>query len=196
MRPFLRWPLFAVPALFLVASAQTVARAEPIWGRASDGTMVHRPSGIRASQQAGSFQRKSEHLGEWQDYRAFYARSAEQGTVLVSFSGIHTPPTNAESCSTMIDRSAGYADRKVWHKERLEPWRDLAPLFAGMELGRAAVYNTVLDLDDVDLPMRAEVYILCGTGGSWIVEYEARYPRDVDGSGWIEELIAATAPRS
>jgi hypothetical protein len=43
--------------------------------------------------------------------------------------------------------------------------------------------------------MRSEIYILCGTGGSWIVEYEARYPHGVDGSTWIEELIAATAPR-
>jgi hypothetical protein len=195
MRSFLRWLLFAVPALWLIAGAQIGARAESIWGRESDGTMVHRPSGIRVSEQTGSFHRKNEHLGEWQDYRVFYARNAEQGTVLVSFSGIHTPTTDGASCGTMIDRSAGYADRKVWHKERLEPWRDLAPLFAGMEMGRAAVYNTVLDLDDVDLPMRAEVYILCGTGGSWIVEYESRYPRGVDGSGWIEELIAETAPR-
>jgi hypothetical protein len=101
---------------------------------------------------------------------------------------------NAETCGTMIDRMAGYADRKVWHKERLEPWRDLVPIFTGMEAGKAATYRAVLDLDDVDLPMRAEVYILCGRGGSWIVEYEARYPRDVRGGAWIDELIAATAP--
>jgi hypothetical protein len=93
----------------------------------------------------------------------------------------------------MINRRTSDADRKVWHKEHLEPWRDLAPLFAGMEAGKAAIYNSVLDLD---LPVRAEVYILCGTGGSWIVEYEARYSPSVDGSTWIGELIAATAPQS
>jgi hypothetical protein len=43
--------------------------------------------------------------------------------------------------------------------------------------------------------MRSEIYILCGAGGSWIVEYRADYPRDVEGSGWIKELIAETAPR-
>lgn len=124
---------------------------------------------------------------------ASYVSEADQGGVLVHFSGISLREDN-ETGGTMIDRSAGYADRKVWHKERLEPWRDLAPLFASMEAGRAAVYNSVLDLDDAGLPMRAEVYILCGTGGSWIVEYEARYRRGVQGSTWIGELIAATAP--
>jgi hypothetical protein len=157
--------------------------------------MVHRASGIRVPNDAGTFQKKGEFFGEWEDYHVFYAKEEEQGAILISFSGVHTPGANGETCDTMIDRRAGYADHKVWHKDRLEPWRDLAPLFAGMEAGRAAVYNTVLDLDDVDLPMRAEVYILCGTGSSWIVEYEARYPRGVHGSSWINELIAATAPR-
>jgi len=194
MAASLRSALFAVLALCLAVCAQSAALAEPIWIRDSDGAMIHRPSGIRVLEEAGSFHKKRESLGEWQDYRVFYARGAEQGTILVSFSGVHTSAANAEPCGTMIDRSAGYADRKVWHKERLEPWRNIAPLFVGMEAGKAAAYNTVLDLDDVDLPMRADVYILCGTGGSWIVEYEARYPRDVDGSSWIDELIAATAP--
>lgn len=146
------------------------------------------------SEEAGSFHKKNELFGEWQDYHVIYARSAEQGAILVSFSGVHTSAVNAETCDTMLDRRADYADRKVWHKGRLEPWRDLAPLFADMETGRAAVYKTVLDLDDVDLPMRAEVYILCGKSGSWIAEYEARYPRGIQGGGWIDELIAATAP--
>lgn len=132
-------------------------------------------------------------MGELSDVRAFYATS-EQGAVLVEFAGIVRGIAN-RTCGTMIDRRTGYADRKAWHKERLEPWRDLAPLFAGMETGRAAAYKSVLNLDDMDWPVRAEVYILCGTGGSWIVEYRSQYPRSVQGSTWIDELIAATAPR-
>jgi hypothetical protein len=194
----LRFSLYAAFGISLAACAQSAAppKFEPLWTRGSDGTMVHRPSGIRVSEEAGSFHKKGDVFGEWQDYQVFYARSAEQGAVLVSFSGIHTSATNLDTCDTMIDRSAGYADRKVWHKQRIGPWRSLAPFFPSMEAGRSATYDSEQRVDGSVRPMQAEVYILCGTDGSWIVQYRAEFPPDVQGSGWIPELIAATAPQS
>lgn len=158
--------------------------------------MVHRPSGIRVSEEAGLFRKRSDFFGEWQDYQVFYVRGAEQGAVSVAFSGVHTSATNADACDTMIDRSAGYVDRKVWHKQRIGPWRNLAPFFPGMEAGRAAIDDSEQRVDGSVRPMRADVYILCGTAGSWIVQYRAEFPPDVQGSGWVPELIAATAPKS
>ena len=133
--------------------------------------------------------------GESNDVVAIYSAGLKIGAVLVQFSQGPLRSTG-ETCGTTIDRNAGYVDRKVWHKERIGPWRDLAPLFAGMETGRAAVYDSELRVEGTIRPMRSEVYILCGTGSSWIVEYHADYPPDVEGSTWIPELIAATAPQS
>jgi hypothetical protein len=121
-----------------------------------------------------------------------YAVGSEPGGVRVYFSGL--PESVNEPCDAIVGRRAERVDNGAEFVQRLGPRTDLAPLFAGMETGRAAVYDS--KAEGSDTPMRSEIYILCGAGGSWIVEYRADYPRDVDGSGWINELIAATAPQS
>ena len=169
------------------------AKAEPLWIRDSDGTMVHR-SGIRVLQQAGRFHRTREHMGEMQDVVALYVAS-EPGEVRVQFSGSVLRPAG-EVCDTRIDRIAEDEDRPRRSTKRIGSWRDIEPLFAGMETGRAATYESERFVDGAFRPMRSEIYVLCGTGGSWIVQYRAEYPPDVQGSTWIDELIAATAPQS
>ena len=92
----------------------------------------------------------------------------------VYFSGL--PESVNEPCDAIAGRRAERVEHRAEFIQRLGPWTDLAPLFEGMETGRAAVYDS--KPEGSDLPMRSEIYILCGTGGSWIVEYRADYPRD------------------
>jgi hypothetical protein len=156
--------------------------------------MVHRPSGIRVPEQVSRFHlTRHMDVGELYSSVAIYGTDSETNAAQVYFASPFEGSAG-ETCDSMIDRTAGYIVRKVWFKEHIGPWRDLEPLFAGMEAGRAAVYNTELRENGSIRLMRSDIYILCGTGGSWIVDYQVTYPRDIDGSGWIDELIAATAP--
>ena len=119
-----------------------------------------------------------------------YAVGSEPGGVRVYFSGLPEPVN--EPCGAIVGRRAERIDHGAEFVQRLGQWTDVAPLFEGMETGRAAIYDS--QSEGLDTPMRSEIYILCGTGGSWIVEYRADYLRDGQGSDWIAELIAATAP--
>jgi hypothetical protein len=189
----LRPAVYAALAFCLSACSQPAAppQFERVWKSESDKTLVHR-SGIRLLQQAGRFHRMRELLGEMQDVIALYVAS-EPGEVRVHFSGSVLRPAG-EACDTRIDRIAKDEDRPRRSTKRIESWRNLTPLFAGMETGRAAAYDSERFVDGAFRPLRLEVYVLCGAGGSWIVQYRAEYPPDVQGSTWINELIAATAP--
>lgn len=121
-----------------------------------------------------------------------YGVGSEPGGVRVYFSGLMPPAV--EPCDALVARRSDRVEQHADFVQRLGPWADLAPLFAGMEAGRAAVYDS--KPEGSDAPMRSEIYILCGAGGSWFLEYRADYSRDAEGSGWIKELIAETAPQS
>lgn len=176
----------------LSACEQTKAtpKSNAIWVIEDGRTVIHNPSGIRAPRQAGRFNFIKKYEGERQDLVVLYAVGSEPGGVRVYFSGLPEPVN--EPCATVVGRRAERIEYGAEFVQRLGPWTDLAPLFAGMESGQAAVFDS--KAEGSDTPMRSEIYILCGTGGSWIVEYRADYPRDGQGSGWIPELITATAP--
>ncbi|HEV8392431.1 MAG TPA: hypothetical protein VGQ35_21430 [Dongiaceae bacterium] len=165
---------------------------QPIWVIEDGSTVIHNPSGIRAPRQAGRFHFIKKYEGARQDLVVLYAAGSEPGGVRVYFSGL--PESVNEPCDAIVGRRAERVEHGAEFIQRLGPWADLAPLFEGMETGRAAVYDS--KPEGSDTAMRSEIYILCGTGGSWIVEYRADYPRDAQGSDWIKELIAETAPQS
>ncbi len=192
MRVSLRLGLSIALALCLVACGHTPAptKSSAIWVIEDGRTVIHNPSGIRAPRQAGRFHYIRKFEGKRQDLVVLYAVGSEPGGVRVYFSGLPEPVN--EPCDAIIGRRAERIELGTEFIQRLGPWTDLAPLFAGMEAGRAAVFDS--KPDGSDTPMRSEIHILCGTGGSWIVEYRADYPRDSQGSDWIAELIAATAP--
>jgi hypothetical protein len=176
----------------LAACQETAApsKPKPIWVIEDGRTVIHNPSGIRAPRQAGRFQFIRKFEGERQDLVVLYAVGSEPGGVRVYFSGL--PGSVDEPCDAIVGRRAERIEQHAEFVHRRGPWNDLAPLFAGMETGRAAVYDS--KPEGSDLPMQSEIYILCGAGGSWIVEYRADYPRGGQGGDWIRELIAATAP--
>jgi len=167
-------------------------KSNAIWVTEGGTTTVHNPSGIRAPRQAGRFRFLNKYEGDRQDLVVVYDVGPEPGTVRVYFSGL-MPPVS-ESCDALVARRAERVSQREEFTRQIEPWTDLAPLFAGMEAGRAAVYDSELNMDGANLPTRSQLYILCGAGGAWFLEYRADYPREAQGSGWIEELIAATAP--
>ena len=170
-------------------STAPTPKSNAIWVIENGTTAIHNPSGIRAPRNVGRFHFIKKYEGERQDLVVLYAVGSEPGGVRVYFSGL--PQSINEPCDTIISRRAERVDHYAEFVERLGPWTDLAPLFPGMETGRAAVYDS--KPDGSETPMRSEIYILCGTSGSWFVEYRADHLRDAEG-GWIEELIAATAP--
>ena len=190
----LRLGLLAALVVCLAACEQTAATSKPkaIWVIEDGTTVIHNPSGIRAPRQAGRFHFIKKYEGQRQDLVVLYAVGSEPGGVRVYFSGL--PESVNEPCDAIVGRRAERVEQHAEFIQRLEPWTDLAPLFDGMETGRTAVYDS--KPEGSDTPMRSEIYILCGAGGSWIVEYRADYPRDAQGSDWIKELIAATAPQS
>ena len=194
MRGSLRLGLLAGLVTCLTACEQTPApsKSNAIWVIEDGTTVVHNPSGIRAPRQAGRFRFINKYEGARQDLVVLYAVGSEPGGVRVYFSGL--PQSVNEPCDAIVGRRAERVDHGAEFVQRLEPWADLAPLFAGMESGQAAVFDS--KAEGSDTPMRSEIYILCGTGGSWIVEYRADYPPDAQGGDWIRELIAATAPQS
>ena len=168
------------------------SKSNAIWVIEDGTTVIHNPSGIRAPRQAGRFHYIRKYEGARQDLVVLYAVGSEPGGVRVYFSGLQESVN--EPCDAIIGRRAERIELGSEFIQRLGPWTDLAPLFAGMETGRAAVYDS--QPEGSDTPMRSEIHILCGTAGAWIVEYRADYPRDGQGSTWIPELIAATAPQS
>ena len=188
----LRFGLLAGLVACLSACEHTEAtpKSNAIWVIEGGTTVVHNPSGIRAPRQAGRFHYIKKYEGTRQDLVVLYGLGAEPGGVRVYFSGL-MPPT-MEPCDALVARRSERVEQHAEFVRRLGPWTDLAPLFAGMEAGRAAVYDS--KPEGSDLPMRSEVYILCGGGGSWFLEYRADYSRDTQGDGWIPELIAETAP--
>lgn len=194
MRVSLRLGLLAALVACLAACEHTPAPAKSnaIWAIEDGTTVVHNPSGIRAPRQAGRFHYIKKYEGARQDLVVLYGVGSEPGGVRVYFSGLPEPVN--EPCDAIVGRRAERIELGTEFIQRLGPWTDLAPLFAGMEAGRAAVYDS--KPDGSDTPTRSEIYILCGTGGSWIVEYRADYPPDAQGGDWIRELIAATAPQS
>ena len=165
-------------------------KSNAIWLIEDGTTVVHNPSGIRAPRQAGRFHFIQKYEGARQDLVVLYAVGSEPGGVRVYFSGL--PESVNEPCATIVGRRAERVEHGAEFVQRVGPWTDLAPLLGGMETGRAAVYDS--KAEGSDTPMRSEIYILCGAGGSWIVEYRADYPPDAQGGDWIRELIAATAP--
>jgi hypothetical protein len=191
----LRLGLLAALIVGLAACENTAAtpKSNAIWLIEDGTTVVHNPSGIRAPRQAGRFQFIKKYEGQRQDLVVIYDAGPEPGAVRVYFSGLMPPVT--EPCDALVARRAERVGQREEFTQQIGPWTDLAPLFAGMEAGRAAVYDSDLNMDGANLPTRSELYILCGAGGSWFLEYRADYPRDGQGSGWIEELIAATATR-
>lgn len=193
MKASLRFGLLAVLVACLSACEHTEATptSNAIWVIEDGRTVIHSPSGIRAPRQAGRFHFVKKYEGERQDLVVLYAVGSEPGGVRVYFSGL--PESVNEPCQKVVERRAERVEQRAEFIQRLGPWTDLAPLFAGMETGRVAVYDS--KPDGSDTPMRSEIYILCGIGGSWIVEYRADYLRDSQGSAWIGELIAATAPQ-
>ena len=195
MRESLRLGLAAGLVTCLAACEHTPAptKSDAIWLIEDGSTVIHNPSGIRAPRQAGRFHYIKKYEGARRDLVVLYAVGSEPGGVRVYFSGL--PETVNEPCDAILGRRAERVEHHAEFAQRLGPWTDLAPLFAGMETGRAAVYDSEPEGTGSVL-MRSEIYILCGTGGSWIVEYRADYPRDGQGSEWIKELIAATAPQS
>ena len=190
----LRQVLSAALVLLLAACEHTAATSapQPIWVIEDGRTVVHNPSGIRAPRRAGRFNFIKKYEGERHDLVVLYAVGSEPGGVRVYFSGLM--PSTMEPCDALVARRSERVEQHAEFVQRLGPWTDLAPLFTGMEAGRAAVYDS--KPEGSDLPMRSEIYILCGAGGSWFLEYRADYSRDAEGSGWIQELIAATAPQS
>lgn len=194
MTAFLRLGLLAGLCACLLAceSGAPKPKSNAIWVIEDGRTVIHNPSGIRAPRQAGRFQYIKKFEGARQDLVVLYAVGSQPGGVRVYFSGL--PETVREPCDAIVSRRAERVDHSTEFIQRLGPWTDLAPMFAGMETGRSAAYDS--KPEGSDTPMRSEIDILCGTGGSWIVEYRADYPPDVDGSGWIKELIAETAPES
>lgn len=186
----LRLGLLAGLSACLVACESTAPKSNAIWVIEDGTTVVHNPSGIRAPRQAGRFQYIKKFEGQRQDLVVLYSLGSEPGGVRVYFSGLMPP--DAEPCDALVARRSERVEQHAEFVQRLGPWTDLAPLFSGMEAGRAAVYDS--QPEGSTLPMRSQIYVLCGGGGSWFLEYRADYPRDVDGSGWIEELIAETAP--
>src|SRR5688572_599043 len=199
MRGALRLGLVAGLVAYLPACEHTSAaptavpsKSNAIWLIEDGTTVVHNPSGIRARRQAGRFHFIQKYEGARQDLVVLYAVGSEPGGVRVYFSGL--PESVNEPCAAIVGRRTERIELGSEFIQRLGPWTDLAPLFAGMETGRAAVYDS--QPEGSDTPMRSEIHILCGTAGAWIVEYRADYPRDGQGSTWIPELIAATAPQS
>ena len=192
MRTFLRLGLAAtlLPALAACEHTEATAKSNAIWVIEDGTTVVHNPSGIRAPRQAGRFHLIKKYEGARQDLVVLYGVGSEPGGVRVYFSGIMPPVI--ERCDALVARRSERVEQHAEFVQRLGPWADLAPLFAGMEAGRAAVYDS--KPEGSDLPMRSEIYILCGAGGSWFLEYRADYSRDIESSGWIQELIAETAP--
>lgn len=190
----LRLGLAAAAVLALAACENTSAtpKSNAIWVIEEGTTVVHNPSGMRAPRQAGRFRFIKKYEGARQDLVVLYGLGSEPGGVRVYFSGLMPPAV--EPCASLVARRSERVDQHAEFVQRLGPWTDLAPLFEGMEAGRAAVYDS--EPEGSDLPMRSEIYILCGAGGSWFLEYRADYARDAEGSGLIEELIAATAPES
>jgi len=190
----LRFGLLAALVACLSACEHTEAtpKSNAIWVIEDGTTVVHNPSGIRAPRQAGRFHFVKKYEGERQDLVVIYDVGPEPGSVRVYFSGLMPPVT--EPCAALVARRAERVGQHAEFTQQIEPWKDLAPLFAGMEAGRAAVYDSELNMDGANVPTRSELYILCGGGGSWFIEYRADYPRDNQGRGWIEELIAETAP--
>ena len=192
MRESLRLGLVAGLVTCLTACEHTPApsKSNAIWVIEGGSTVIHNPSGIRAPRQAGRFRFIKKYEGARQDLVVLYAVGSEPGGVRVYFSGL--PESVNEPCAAILDRRGDRIEHRAEFIQRLGPWTDLAPLFAGMETGRAAVYDS--KPEGSDAPMRTEIDILCGTGGSWIVEYRADYPPDTQGGDWIRELIAETAP--
>ena len=171
-------------------SDPTAHKVAPIWDVSADNTLVHRPSGLTMQQQAGAFElTSSSYLGEWQDVRALYAAGRPERTVRVDFSGVGRP--DDLGCSELLDRMASRQDQRGEFKERLQSWRTIAPLFPGMETGRAAIFAHRKPSGTGE-PMQSEIYILCGQ--QWSVQFRADYPRGADGNAWIASLIAAMAP--
>ena len=195
MRVSLRLGACAVLVLGLAACADSAPKpkSNAIWLIEAGTTVVHNPSGIRAPRQAGRFHYVKKYEGERQDLVVMYDVKPDFGSVRVYFSGLMPPIP--QSCDALVARRAERVGQHAEFTQQLKPWTDLAPLFAGMEAGRSAVYDSELDMDGANVPTRSELYILCGGGGSWFLEYRADYPRDSQASGLIEELIAATAPR-
>jgi hypothetical protein len=192
----LRLGLLAGLIVCLTACENTAAtsKSNAIWVIEDGSTVVHNPSGIRVPRQAGRFQVDKRYEGERQDLVVVYDAGPEPGAVRVYFSGLMPPVT--ESCDALVARRAERVSQRAEFTQQIGPWADLTPLFEGMEAGRAAVYDSELNMDGANLPTRSELYVLCGTGGAWFLEYRADYPRDGQGSDWIKELIAATAPQS
>lgn len=190
----LRLGLLAGLSVCLVACESTAPKpkSNAIWLIEDGSTVIHNPSGIRVPRQAGRFQYLKKYEGARQDLVVLYAVGSESGGVRIYFSGLMPPIP--ESCDALVARRAERVGQGEEFTQQVGPWTELAPLFAGMAAGRAAVYDS--KTEGSDAPMRSEIYILCGGGGSWFLEYRADYPRDAQGSGWIEELIAATAPES
>jgi hypothetical protein len=179
-----------VACLSACEHTQATPRSDAIWVIEDGTTVIHNPSGIRAPRQAGRFSFIRKYEGAREDLVVLYAVGAEPGGVRVYFSGL--PESVGEPCDAILGRRAERVEHRAEFVQRLGPWTDLAPLFEGMEAGRAAVYDS--KPEGSDLLMRSEIYILCGAGGSWIVEYRADYPRDGQGGDWISELISETAP--
>ena len=196
MRESLRLGLVAGLVTCLTACEHTPApsKSNAIWLIENGSTVIHNPSGIRAPRQAGRFHFVKKYEGERQDLVVIYDVRPEPGAVRVYFSGLMPPVP--EPCDALVARRAERVSQGAEFMQQIGPWTDLAPLFAGMEAGRAAVYDSELDMDGATVPTRSELYILCGAGGSWFLEYRADYPRDGQGSGLIQQLIAATAPQS
>lgn len=194
MRASLQLGVSAALVLSLSACAESAPKPKPrgVWVVEDGRTLVHNPSGIRVLQQAGRFQLTKRYTGEREDLVVVYDAGPEPGTVRIYFSGVMGPIP--QPCDALVARRAERVGQRAEFTQQIGSWTDLAPLFVGMEAGRAAVYDSELDMDGVNLPTRSELYVLCGTGGSWFLEYRADYLRDAQGGDWINELIAATAP--
>lgn len=190
----LRLGLLAGLVVCLAACENTAPtpKSNAIWVIEDGTTVVHNPSGIRAPRQAGRFRYIKKYEGERQDLVVVYDAAPEPGSIRVYFSGLMPPVP--EPCDALVARRAERVSQHAEFTQQVAPWTDLSPLFVGMEAGRAAVYDSELNIDGATVPTRSQLYILCGAGGSWFLEYRADYPRDGQGSGWIEELIAETAP--
>jgi hypothetical protein len=181
-----------VVCLAACGSTEPAPKSNAIWVIEDGRTVIHNPSGIRVPRQAGRFHYTKKYEGARQDLVVIYEVGQESGSVRVYFSGLMPPVP--ESCNALVARRAERVGQGEEFTQQIGSWTDLAPLFKGMEAGRVAVYDTELDMDGTAVPARSEIYVLCGGGGSWFLEYRADYARDGQGSGWIAELIAETAP--